>query len=138
MGHLEVKAVAVAVKKAEVTKTIITMVKRINNANPGVPRVRRAICAMDLPFSCRLTKRVMKSCTAPMKIPPRITHSQAGTKPYSIPMVGSQNRTCSRDAGKMMSEKHMRFGWNVVLSIVLGHGWGRSILLLPDHLANVA
>ena len=88
MGHLEVKAVAVAVRKAEVTKTIITMVKRINKANPGVPSVRLAICAMDLPFSCRLTKSVVKSCTAPMNIPPRTTHNQAGTNPYNIPMVG--------------------------------------------------
>src|SRR5574341_2081674 len=80
-GHLEVSETAVAVKNAEVTRTIIIKVNRINKVKPGFPKVFLAISAMERPFSCKLAKRAEKSCTAPMKIPPNTIHSQAGTAP---------------------------------------------------------
>jgi len=66
----------------------MTMVNRRKRVNPDLPIVLRAISAIDFPPSRMLAKRAVKSCTAPMKMPPRITHSTAGTKPYTIAKVG--------------------------------------------------
>ena len=80
-GHTDVSEIAVAERNDEVTSTIITMVKPMTRLNPCLPRVLRATSASERPPSRTEMNSVVKSCTAPMKIPPSTTHSQAGTNP---------------------------------------------------------
>ena len=80
-GQSEVSEIEVALRNEDVTSTIMTRVKPMKRLNPRVPRVLRATSAIDRPPSRMLTKRLVKSWTAPMKIPPRTIHSQAGTNP---------------------------------------------------------
>src|SRR3990172_824664 len=87
-GHLEVKEVAAAAKKEEVTNTIIVIVNRMKRTKPGFPKLLRAIWAIDFPPSWTLMKREVKSWTAPNRIPPKTIQSQPGTAPYKSAMVG--------------------------------------------------
>ena len=80
-GQREVREIEVALRNDDVTRTIMTIVKAMKRLNPLSPRVLRATSAIDFPPSRMLMNRVVKSWTAPMKIPPRTTQSQAGTKP---------------------------------------------------------
>ncbi len=58
-GQSEVSEMDVALRKDEVTSTIMTSVKAMNSWNPAVPRVLRATSAMDLPPSRMLTNSVV-------------------------------------------------------------------------------
>jgi hypothetical protein len=58
-GQSEVSEIEVALRKDEVTRTIMTMVKAMNSLKPELPRVLRATSAMDLPLSRMLTKSVV-------------------------------------------------------------------------------
>ncbi len=80
-GQSEVSEIAVAERNDDVTSTIITIVNAMMRLKPVRPSVLRATSAIDLPPSRMVMKSVVKSCTAPMKMPPRTTHSQAGTNP---------------------------------------------------------
>ena len=80
-GHSEVSEIAVADRNDDVTRTIIRIVNAMMRLNPVLPSVLRATSAIDLPPSRMVMNRVVKSWTAPMKMPPRTTHSHAGTKP---------------------------------------------------------
>ena len=80
-GQSEVSEIEVALRKDDVTSTIMTMVNPMKRLNPALPSVFRATSAIDFPPSLMLTKRAVKSWTAPMKIAPKTTHNQAGTKP---------------------------------------------------------
>ena len=80
-GQREVREIEVALRKEDVTRTIMTIVKTMKRLKPVSAESRRATSAMDFPPSRMVMKRVEKSWTAPIKIPPRMIHSQAGTKP---------------------------------------------------------
>ena len=58
-GQSEVREIAVALRKDDVTRTIMTMVKAMNRLKPAPPRVLRATSAMDLPPSRMLMNRVV-------------------------------------------------------------------------------
>src|SRR5665647_633789 len=58
-GQSEVSEIEVALRKEDVTRTIMTRVKAMNSRNPELPRVLRATSAIDLPPSRMLMKSVV-------------------------------------------------------------------------------
>ena len=64
------------------------MVNEIKRKNPVFPKVDLAISATECPFSLTLAKRVVMSCTAPIRILPNTAHSHTGMNPKIIATVG--------------------------------------------------
>jgi hypothetical protein len=77
-GHIEVREIEVAARKAEVTRTISTSEKRMNSVKPPLPRVARAISAIERPPERTETNSAARSCAAPKKMPPRMIQNQPG------------------------------------------------------------
>ncbi len=82
-------------KTAAITspKIASTMVRPMKSTIMNSRRTRRlssrpATSPMVWPLLRRLTSRLPKSCTAPMKIEPNTTQTRAGSQPQSTPMAG--------------------------------------------------